>query len=236
MGAAAVLWAAWTRREHQILALKSDFVATVSHELRTPLASMRLMAETLERRLAGSDVARDYPQRLIREIDSLNFLVENILSFNRLEKGRWEPRVEDVRLSEIVRTLQQELSGATRACVKVQLEGASDLVVRADPELMKLLFLNLGTNACKYNDDDPVMICIQAEERDPIVIRMADNGIGIPDDQIEKVFSEFYRAEPGGRGFGLGLAICRRIMELHAGQIRVADSSTNGTVFELSFP
>jgi signal transduction histidine kinase len=101
---------------------------------------------------------------------------------------------------------------------------------------MKLLFLNLGTNACKYNDGDPVMIRIEAEARQPLVIRMADNGIGIPSDQFEKVFSEFYRAQRGGRGFGLGLAICRRIMDLHAGQIRVADSSANGTVFEMSFP
>lgn len=236
MGGATALWAAWTRRERQLLALKSDFVATVSHELRTPLASMRLMAETLERRLTGVELARDYPGRLIREIDSLNFLVENILSFNRLEKGRWEPRMEEVRLSDIVHTLERELPGATRARVIVRFEGANDIVVRGDAELMKLLFMNLGTNACKHNEGDPVMIRIEAEARQPLVIRMADNGIGIPSDQFEKVFSEFHRAQRGGRGFGLGLAICRRIMDLHAGQIRVADSSANGTVFEMSFP
>ena len=235
-GGAAVLWAAWTRRERQLIALKNDFVATASHELRTPLASMRLMAETLERRLIGVDSARDYPGRLIREIDSLTLLVENILSFNRLEKGRWEPRVEDVRLSEIVRTLQHELPGTTRARVQVQFEGASDLSFPADPELMRLLFLNLGTNACKYNDDDPVIIRIEAESGRPLVIRMADNGIGIPGELREKVFSEFYRGARGGRGFGLGLAICRHIMHLHAGRIRVADSSSEGTVFEMSFP
>lgn len=236
MIAAVVLWAAWTRRERQLLALKSDFVATVSHELRTPLASMRLMAETLQRRLAGEETARDYPERLIGEIDSLNFLVENILSFNRLEKGRWEPRIEDVRLSEIVQALETELQGATRAKVRIEFEGNQDLVFRADPELMKLLFRNLGTNACKYNDHDPVTIRIEADARDPFVIRIADNGIGIPSDQRDKVFTEFYRAQQSGRGFGLGLAICQRIMDLHAGQIRVADSSSNGTIFELSFP
>lgn len=236
MGAAVVLWAAWTRRERQVLALKSDFVATASHELRTPLASMRLMAETLERRLGGIHSARDYPRRIIREIDSLSFLVENILSFSRLSKGRWSPRVEDVRLSDIVRTLERELPGTTRARVEVQFEDVSDLILRADPELMRLLFLNLGTNACKYNDGDPVRIRIEAAHLRPLVIRVADNGIGIPDDQLEKVFSEFYRAERGGRGFGLGLAICRRIMDLHAGSIRVSDSSKNGTVFEMSFP
>jgi signal transduction histidine kinase len=232
----SVLRSAWTRRERQLVALKSDFVATVSHELRTPLASMRLMAETLKRRLDGVDLARDYPERLIREIDSLNFLVENILSFNRLEKGRFEPHVEDVRLPDIVRALEQELQGATRVRVAVRFEGANDVVLRADPELMRLLFLNLGTNACKYNEDDPVTIRIEVEVGRPTLVRMIDNGIGIPGDEREKVFSEFYRADERGRGFGLGLAICRRIMELHAGQIRVADSSTNGTVFEMSFP
>jgi two-component system, OmpR family, sensor histidine kinase SenX3 len=233
---AASLWMAWTRRERQLLALKSDFVATVSHELRTPLASMRLMAETLERRLDGVDAARDYPGRIMREIDSLNFLVENILSFHRLEKGRWEPRVEDVRLSELVRTLERELPGTTRSRVSVQFDKTKDLVVRADPDLMKLLFLNLGTNACKYSDGDPVMIRIEAEPRHPLLIRVADNGIGIPGDQIENVFSEFYRAERSGRGFWLGPAICRRSTEIPAGHIRVADSSPDGTVFEMSFP
>jgi two-component system, OmpR family, sensor histidine kinase SenX3 len=236
LGGCMALWAAWTRRERQLLALKADFVATVSHELRTPLASMRLMAETLERRLVGVESARDYPGRLIREIDALDFLVENILSFNRLEKGRWSPRLEDVRLSEIVRTLQQELPATTSSRVEVKFQGACDLTLRADPELMKLLFLNLGTNACKYNEGDPVTVRIEAEARHPLVIRVADNGIGIPSDEVERVFSEFYRAGRGGRGFGLGLAICRRIMELHAGQIRVADSSADGTVFEMSFP
>ena len=236
MAAAVLAWAAWTRRERQLLALKSDFVATVSHELRTPLASMRLMAETLQRRLSGQEAARDYPERLIREIDSLNFLVENILSFNRLEKGRWQPHVEDVRLSELVHTLETELQGATRAAVRVEVNGATDLVFRADPELMKLLFLNLGTNACKYNERDPVTIRIEAEDREPVKIRVADNGVGIPSEQRDKVFDEFYRAQVTGRGFGLGLAICQRIMDLHQGRIRVADSSQSGTVFELSFP
>jgi signal transduction histidine kinase len=236
LGGASVLGVAWNRRERQLLALKSDFVATVSHELRTPLASMRLMAETLERRLEGLDSARDYPARLIREIDALSFLVENILSFNRLDKGRWTPRVEDVRLFELLSGFEQELAGATGARVSVRIEGAGDLVVRADPELVRLLFLNLGTNACKYNEGDPVTIRIEALPGQPTIVRLIDNGIGIPVEEREKVFSEFYRADRRGRGFGLGLAICRRIMELHAGHIRVADSSAGGTVFEMSFP
>ncbi|MCA9707890.1 MAG: sensor histidine kinase, partial [Myxococcales bacterium] len=97
------------RRRHRFVELKSDFVATVSHELRTPLASIRLRAETLQRRTKGVPAARDYPQRIVRDIDELAFLVENILSFNRLDKGRWVPRRADVELRPLLDEVIEDL-------------------------------------------------------------------------------------------------------------------------------
>jgi len=81
----------------------------VSHDLRTPLASIRLQAETLMRRLRGNPEARDYPERIVRDVDGLSFLVENILSFNRLEHGGWQPRRADVSLRELVGGLRADL-------------------------------------------------------------------------------------------------------------------------------
>ncbi len=245
-------------RRHQLLELKADFVATVSHELRTPLASVRLMSETLERRVGHLPAAKDYPSRIVREVDGLSFLVENILSFHRLEKGRWRIQPADVPLVELVDFLQSELELHMPKTVRVECEGDEDLSLRGDPELLKLLFLNLGRNACLYNHREPVVISLtvidakgsdapgsDAPGSDAGVVRrlhFGDNGWGLDPAETGKVFTEFYRSQTMGakqtagvKGTGLGLAICRRVMALHGGEIRVADTSPEGTTFELGF-
>ncbi len=221
-------------RRHQLVQLKADFVATVSHELRTPLASVRLLAETLERRLNGTAAAKDYPSRIVRETDALSFLVENILSFHRLEKGRWKIEPSDVSLPEIVAFLRSELELHFTRAVTLESEGLDGLTVRGDPELLKLLFLNLGRNACQYNRRDPVRITVRADGAG--TVRFRDNGWGIPPEETRRVFTEFHRSRPEEvRGTGLGLAICRRIMKLHGGDVFVAETSPEGTTFELRF-
>ncbi len=225
-------------RRHRLLELKADFVATVSHELRTPLASVRLLGETLERRLAGHPPARDYPSRIVREIDGLSFLVENILSFNRLDKARWRMRGADVPLVELVDFLRTELELHVTRTVRLESDGLDGLTLRGDPELLKLLFLNLARNACQYNAREPVVIAITAAGAagDRRRLRFRDNGWGLSQGETRKVFTEFYRSRTRGvKGTGLGLAICRRIMKLHDGEIRVAETSGEGTTFELVF-
>ncbi|HZI13271.1 MAG TPA: HAMP domain-containing sensor histidine kinase [Myxococcus sp.] len=235
LGIAALAFLA-QHRKYRFLELKSDFVATVSHELRTPLASIRLMAETLEWRLAERQDARDYPQRIVREADGLNFLVENLLSFNRIDKGRWVPRLESVRLDEIVSLLRRDLEAWSRVPVELEAE-LGELTLRADAQLLRLLLSNLARNACNYNQRSPVRLRIEATPDGRV--RFSDNGVGIPQAQWERVFEEFLRLPGQGRevpGSGLGLALCRRIMRLHGGNLRVAASSPEGTTFELAFP
>jgi len=218
------------RREQRFLQSKSDFVATVSHELRTPLASMRVMAETLERRLAGNPDARDFPARMVGEVDRLTFLVDNILSFNRLDKGGFTLRPGVISLSEIAAQLRRDSAAFTRKPVEISV--ANEANFEADPDLVRLLFSNLLANACKYHERDRVELELAARDN---VITVRDNGVGISPADRETVFVEFFRGGTRKGGFGLGLAICRRIMTLHLGSIRVADSGADGTLFELSF-
>ncbi|WP_342376341.1 HAMP domain-containing histidine kinase [Myxococcus stipitatus] len=223
-------------RKYRFLELKSDFVATVSHELRTPLASIRLLAETLEWRLAEGTDARDYPSRIVREADGLGFLVENLLSFNRIDKGRWVPRLEPVRLEELVSLLRRDLEGWSKAPVEWEV-AVGELSLRADAHLLRLLLSNLARNACAYNTRNPVRLRVEALPGGRV--RFSDNGVGIPPKDWERVFGEFVRLQGQGRevpGSGLGLALCRRIMRLHGGDLRVVASSPEGTTFELSFP
>lgn len=225
------------RRKLRFVELKSDFVATVSHELRTPLASMRVMAETLERRLKGHPGAKDYPARLVREVDGLTLLVENILSFNRLDKGRWQRRDGDVPLTALEPALREEAERYPQAKVELTFEGFEGAVLRADRELLQLLFTNLLRNACKYNANDPVRVAFTCDGR---TVRVTDNGVGIPPSQLANIFVEFHRLPGqrgrGGAGSGLGLALSRRIMALHHGTIDVERSSDEGTTFVMKFP
>ena len=228
------------QRKARYLTLQSDFVSTVSHELRTPVASVRLLAETLERRVGHLPEARDYPQRLVRVADGLHFLTENILSFHRLDKGRWQPRRQPLRLGECLTGLDSGLSEVTRA--PVQLETSVEAVtLDADPSLLKLLFANLARNACLYNLRTPVTIEIRAQttRARAWTVLFTDNGIGIPEHHWERVFDDFWRLHPVGitaHGSGLGLSLCRKIMRLHGGDISILTSSAEGTTFALSFP
>ncbi|MCA9649896.1 MAG: HAMP domain-containing histidine kinase [Myxococcales bacterium] len=226
------------RRRHRFVELKSDFVATVSHELRTPLASIRLMAETLQRRTRDLPAARDYPARIVRDIDGLAFLVENILSFNRLDKGRWQPRRGEVSLEPLVDEVLEDLESHVSAEIRLESEGLRGVVLHADRELLKLLLRNLLKNACTYNERDPIELELVGRREGPrFVIEVADNGVGIPAAEQPRVFDDFRRGTgTRARGSGLGLSICRKTMEAHGGRIRIASSGPQGTRFTLEFP
>jgi signal transduction histidine kinase len=259
------------QRRHRFLELKSDFVSAVSHELRTPLASIRLMAETLERRTKDVPRVRDYPARIVRDIDGLSLLVENILSFSRLSRGRWTPKLTELRLSDVVDKLERyqdmwarpprsggsaestprsggsaestpRSGGSSESTLPAELTtGDLDAVVLvADADLLQLLVTNLARNAVQYSEREPVTVHIDAERSGKAwLVRVRDNGVGIAASEREKIFDDFYRSgiakASGERGSGLGLSICRKIMEAHGGAIRVAASSPEGTTFELRF-
>lgn len=225
-------------RRLRFVELKSNFVAAVSHELRTPLASIRLMAETLERRTKGLPGARDYPSRIVRESDDLAFLVDNLLSFNRLDKGRWQPRCEVIDGGDLIDTLEDDLQALAPRRIDFRSEGVADTQLWADPELLRLLLRNLGKNACNYNERDPIQIVVVAERTGSgWAMNVSDNGVGIAPSERSKVFTDFYRSpKTRARGSGLGLSICRHIMHAHGGELEIDKSDDGGTTFRLRFP
>jgi signal transduction histidine kinase len=239
--AIGLLGAALQGRRQRILEIKAQFVAGVSHELRTPLASMRVLAETLLRRTQNLEQVRDYPARLLRDVDGMSFLVENILSFNRMGRGLWQPRPEPLHLGELVTGMCDEAAERAGRSLRLHLElDENDVTVEADPELTRLLVRNLAANAIHYNQRDPVEIHVQVR-RGPdrsLTVEFGDNGVGIGADERERVFEDFYRGRGSehARGSGLGLALCRRVMALHGGTIVIAQSDPSGTLFRLWFP
>ncbi|MBI4815020.1 MAG: HAMP domain-containing histidine kinase [Deltaproteobacteria bacterium] len=226
-------------RERRLLELKSQFVATVSHELRTPLASIRLLAESLERRASDLSKGQDYPARIVREVDSLSTLVENILSFSRLSKDRWVPNVERVSLAELVDRAKTDLLGTGRRFEWVgDVEG---IELSVDKELLTLVLYNLGKNAITYNERETARIEVHATKQNgATIIEFSDNGLGIPESERARVFDEFERVHRPGikspKGTGLGLAIARRVLRAHRGEIRIKSSGPEGTTFAMELP
>ena len=227
------------KRKQQYIALKADFIQAISHELRTPLTSIRLMAETLEYRLEGIPEAKDYPGRIVKDIDGLSFMVENILSFNRLEKGLWDLERTDFNFTELVSTIESEIHLYTNKKVNITLHELSRMLLKADSNLLKMLLFNLVRNSCYYNLNDVVEIRIGKCPGHSNCIDFIDNGIGIDKENWKNVFMDFYRIHDKNRGnirgSGLGLAICRKIMALHGGKIYISSSSPQGSCFRLVF-
>lgn len=231
-------------RERATLSLQRDFISTVSHELRTPLASIRVLAETLERKLGAEPTgpAKDYPRRLVSAVDGLGFLVENILSFNRIEAGRLTPKKEPLALTALEAMLRDDLALMVERPVQLECEGLAALgTIEADVTLVRILVLNLLRNTWKYARADnptPHLWVRGAKSQRGVVLTFTDDGPGIAADAHERVFEPFHR-QPGAehvRGSGLGLALSRRIAELHGGTLRIATSSERGTTFELTLP
>lgn len=237
---AAVTGLAWWmyRKQARWIDTKSEFVATVSHELRTPLSGIRLMAERLSTQLQGDDRAKDYPQRIIADVDTLSFLADNILSYERINSGQWISHKSPVALQEVVADLQRELPAFVKKPFVIQHQGNPDTHLYADPVLIKLLFMNLAKNSCTYNSREQALINISWQEDEGyITVSYQDNGCGFNSNEIEDCFSAFYRGhhQRHTRGSGLGLALCRKIAALHDGSIAVLLTGEEGTLFRLRF-
>lgn len=231
------------RRREAYIRLRASLLTAVTHELKTPLASIRAMAETLERRLDGDARARDYPSRIVRSSERLAFLVDNILSFARLDRESWRLQRTLVPLTAIVARVREraevmappgERLGNLKPA-RFSIEIAPSLLLEVDPELVQLLLANLVDNAMRYATADEVHIVVAARvEGDEVIVSVADDGPG-----LEKTRNDGARGDGGPTravgGTGLGLVLCRLIMDLHGGQMRLINGSPSGTTVELRF-
>jgi two-component system, OmpR family, sensor histidine kinase SenX3 len=224
------------RRRRRYEELRSNFVAAVSHELRTPLASMRLLVESMATRVSD-ERTREKLLRLGTDVDGLDFLVENILSFSRLERGRLSPRKERVSLAEIV-TEAATRARAEAPGVQVQIDASPDVEVRADPELVALVVHNLVRNAWQHHPRAERRVAVRLDSGGGLArVSVEDDGAGIAEVDRERIFLEFERgSRASSRGTGLGLALCRQIARAHGGDVALASTGPTGSTFVLTLP
>jgi signal transduction histidine kinase len=228
------------RRQEELGRLRDDFVSGVSHELRTPLAQIRLLAELLHM----ERVPAEEKQRSLRIIDQearrLSFLVDSILSFSHSPNGTLAPVSTDVatEIGEIVSGFEPL---AQAQGVRLTTRLANGIVAEVDRGALRQVLLNLLDNAVRYGPPRQNVTITTSSAADTWTLEVADEGPGVPADEREKIFAPYYRMkrDAGGAvgGTGIGLAVVRRLVEEHRGQVHVANGNgTSGARFVVSLP
>lgn len=220
--------------------LKSSFIAAISHELRTPLALISGHAQSLLHFDLDPEARRRHLRRIGDAVERLTTLVDEVMDISHLESDRLALHRRPVNLAGLLRAFaaeQPELPGAP----PVTLDLGADLpLVDADPVRLRQILANLAANTAKYAGRG-ARITIRARRPDPgmAVVTFSDNGRGIAPEEQEQIFQRFYRGravrELRVPGSGLGLYICRRLVEAHGGWIRL-DATTRGTSISFALP
>ena len=232
-------------RERELAQMKTDFVSKASHELRTPLSSIRAYVEMLVDGDAEDEQSRQEFYTIIHnETDRLGRLIDNMLNISRIEAGiiQIEREIVDVKglIARAVNTIEPQ---AQEKAISVNARVADiDLRVEGDADMLYQVVLNLMSNAVKYTPEGGrITVATDSDNLTrSVVVAVSDTGLGIPPDDLPKIFEKFFRVENYKRvakGTGLGLSLCKHIVEtLHHGQIGVESKLGMGSKFWFSVP
>jgi signal transduction histidine kinase len=215
---------------------RRDLVAAVSHDLRTPLTSLRLLSEAIEDDLVDSETRARYVEQLSVHIRSLSSLIEDLFELSRLEAGDIQWSLARVHIDELVEeTVEAMRAQADARRVEVRAAVPGDLApAQANPERLQRVLFNLIQNAIRHTPADGSVTVLAESNGRTVEVEVADTGSGLPADERERAFEPFYRGGSGaarsGDGTGLGLTICRAIIEAHGGEIWFADAERGARV------
>jgi signal transduction histidine kinase len=227
------------RKEMVLAKQQRNFLLSVTHEFKSPLASIKLYLQTLLRHDLEPEKTQQFIQNAIRDTERLNTLVENALLANLIDYQGYNFSKEDFNFSAFLRLTIQKFQQVPENR-KVITHFEEGLHLYADKNAIAVLLNNLLENAQKYSPPgEPIEVNFYREQ-DKVILQVKDHGIGIQDQEKPKIFTKFYRIGSEetrkSKGTGLGLFICKYIVDKHEGTITVSDNLPKGTIFSLSFP
>jgi two-component system sensor histidine kinase KdpD len=212
--------------------LKTALLRSVSHDLRTPLTSIIAAGTALDSPTLTEPERHELSEAVVEQGQRLAQLVENLLDVSRLESGSAAPRREPIDLAGVLEAARESLGG-DGAQVKFGI-GAEIPELVADPVQLERAFANLLVNAVRYGEGREVLVRSR-EVGGRLVVRIVDQGPGVPEGERERIFEPFYRRE-GSQGSGLGLSIARGFIEANGGEVAVESVPGQGSTFVVSFP
>jgi signal transduction histidine kinase len=221
--------------------LKSDLLSNVSHELKSPLTSIKgIISSLLQKDIELDNETREMLlSGVSEETDRLASLVTNLLNMSKLEAGVWKPDKELCYISDIINNVLQPQKWVHKNHVFESAVETDLPEIYADYNQIRQVLINLLENAAAYSDEGTKIILRAKRSGNKIEVSVSDQGVGIPQEELERIFEKFYRGsqkrqKPGGTG--LGLAICQAIVLSHGGQIWVESKVGRGSTFHFTLP
>jgi signal transduction histidine kinase len=220
---------------------EKQFTSDASHELRTPLAVIKGTLEVLIRKPRDTKEYEEKIKYCISEVDRLNKLVDQLLLLARFENQQVITDLQEVRLNAVImQSLERFSAEAKKKNLRIDFVSKQDFTIVSDSYLVSIIVENLLSNACKYSNDGGKISIVLSKENDVIACQISDNGIGIPEDDLDKIYEQFYRAEatahPSIKGTGLGLSIVKRLCDLLKIDIAIESVQQSGTIVKIRFP
>ncbi|HEX5862630.1 MAG TPA: ATP-binding protein [Nocardioides sp.] len=228
-------------RERRVEAVRRDFVANVSHELKTPIGAIRLLAEAVLDAADDAEAVKRFGGRMLTESDRLTRLVQQIIELSRLQgddplEAPVPVSVDDVICSAVDTSA---IDAQTRR-ISLVTGGTHGLEVFGNARQVAAAVSNLVANAVAYSGEDSTVLVSSKAQDGCVEISVVDQGIGIPPEEMDRIFERFYRVDPARHrstgGTGLGLSIVKHVAATHGGDVRVWSAEGQGSTFTLSLP
>ena len=227
-----------TRRQIKLSQQQQNFMMAVTHELKTPIAVAQLNLETLQKRQLDEDKRQMLISNTLQEANRLNSLCNNILFAAQLDAGAYASNKQEINLSDLLEGCVDSFKNRFPARV-IEEKINESIYIIGEPLLLQMLVNNLIDNANKYaNKGTPITISLD-QKNNQVEFSVADLGEGLAEEEKKKVFEKFYRVGEENtrktKGTGLGLYLCKKIVQGHGGKIFVSNNQPQGSIFTVVF-